>query len=222
MNKVLFQNEGRNGCDALAYEIFLQDAGLNRKGKKFECMKEDALRTRSVIEDRIDLRAAYVHYDKIALAGDTVNIDGVSLKCRGLSQIAPESVKGAYIYALSAGDFSCAESSVMEQLYADLWGSAFTEAVRILLKDRMEREAKLSDSFGPGYYGMDVREMNKLARLIDLRELGIEARENGILLPLKSCAGFYLSVTEDYVPLNQECINCHGNQTSCNLCHVHR
>ena len=79
----------------------------------------------------------------------------------------------------------------------------------------------LSDSFGPGFYGMDVSEMGSLTSLLNLDELDIEIRNSRIMLPLKSCAGFYFSVDERYRKLDQACENCLGTHRSCKLCQVY-
>lgn len=141
--------------------------------------------------------------------------------CNAFEMIDPSTVKGVYLYALSVGDFGYPEEPIMDQLYADIWGSSFTDAARILIKKQIEEESKLSDSFGPGFYGMDVSEMSKLASILSFDKLEMELKNSRILLPLKSCAGLYFAVTDDYRKMNSECESCRGSHKSCVLCHVH-
>lgn len=211
----------RNECNDLASEIFMRTSGINREGRKFERMKKDAFRMRKMIEERVKIRVAYAYYDDVVFSGRQAKIGEETFHCSAFEQVDPQAVKGAYIYALSVGDFGLPEEPIMDQLYADIWGSAFTDAARLLLKRELEKEARLSDSFGPGFYGMDVSEMQQLASLLSFEELDIELRNSRIIVPLKSCAGLYFSVTDDYRELNQECENCRGTHTSCKLCQVH-
>lgn len=208
-------------CSKLAYEIFMNTSGVNKEGRKFERMRKDAFRMRQVIEDRIKIRAAYSYYEDIALCGQELTIDGRSFKCRAFDQIDPDTVMGVYVYALSVGDFGFPEEPILDQLYADIWGSAFTDAARLLMKKNIENKVMLSDSFGPGFYGMDVSEMGTLTSLLNFDELDIEVRNGTIMLPLKSCAGLYFRVNEGYSKLNRACENCLGTHTSCKLCQVY-
>lgn len=207
-------------CNELAYEIFMKTSGINKEGRKFRRMQEAAMRMRDQIEDNVQIRAAYVYYEDVRLEGDTALIGGQSFRCNAFQQVDPGVVKGAYIYALSAGDYGFPEENIMDQLYADIWGTAFTDAARLLLQERLGQAARLSDSFGPGFYGMDVSAMEQVAALIDFKALDIELRSSRVLLPLKSCAGLYFSVSDDYREINRSCQDCLGTYTSCQLCQI--
>lgn len=213
-------NVNRKDCNDLAHRIFMEISGIDRQGRKFEKMQEDAFRMRKLIEERIKIRVAYSFYEQAELTDRTAVIEGTELSCTAFQQVEPEAVEGVYIYALSVGDFGLPEDPIMDQLYADLWGTAFTDAARLLLKAELEKEVKLSDSFGPGLYGMDITEMEKLAQLISFEDLNIELRNSSVILPLKSCAGLYFKVNEHYTKISQECQNCRGTRTSCKLCQI--
>lgn len=208
-------------CSRRAFEIFMKTSGIDREGRKFERMRADAFRMRKFIEERIHIRAAWEYFNDVKISGQYAEFGGQRFKCSAFDQIENRTVKGVYVYALSVGDFGFPEEPILDQLYADIWGSAFTDAARLILKEKLEMESKLSDSFGPGFYGMDVSEMGSLTSLLNLEELDIEIRNSRIMLPLKSCAGFYFDVNEDYRKLNQACENCLGTHTSCKLCQVY-
>ena len=108
----------------------------------------------------------------------------------------------------------------MDQLLADMWGTAFADAARKYCRLALEKEADLSDEFGPGFYGMDLRQMKDLAKLADPSLIGIEVRENGILVPLKSCGGLYLDVGEGYAALDKACAECRGAAAGCGFCSI--
>lgn len=214
-------NVNRKECNDLAHKIFMQVSGINREGRKFDRMKQDAFRMREAIADNVKIRAAYAYYDDVTLKDRQAVVGGKTLYCSAFEQVSQDSVNGAYIYALSVGDFGLPEEPIMDQLYADIWGTAFTDAVRLLMKKELEQESKLSDSFGPGFYGMDVSDMETLSSLLSFDDLEIELRHSRIIVPLKSCAGMYFSVNDNYEYLKQECENCRGTHTSCKLCQIH-
>ena len=209
-----------NECSALAYEIFMKASGIDKEGRKFIKMKESAMRMRNAINENVKIRAAYVYCDDVKLENNTAVIGNQKFMCSAFEQIDPKTVNGAYIYALSAGDFSLPEENIMDQLFADIWGTAFTDAARMLLKEKMQNNSRLSDSFGPGFYGMDVKEISKLAQIVDFDSLDIELRDSRIMLPLKSCAGLYFSVDEKYKELHESCQECRGTYSSCQLCQI--
>ncbi|MEG0830068.1 MAG: hypothetical protein RSD88_02875 [Anaerovoracaceae bacterium] len=217
MNTQIY-NVNNEDCNELAQELFLQISGINKEGRKFERMNKEAFIMRKKIEEHIKMRAAYSYIQDVKLEGRTAIIAGEAFYCNAFEKIRPDTVKGAYIYALSAGDFSLPEDPIMNQLYADIWGTAFTDAVRLLLKKDLEKRSKLSDSFGPGFYGMDVAEMVKMTNLINFDQLEMELRSSSIILPLKSCTGLYFHVTDQYEYMNQACEACRGSASSCKLC----
>ncbi len=210
-------------CNELALRIFTANSGINKEGRKFERMRKDAFRMREMIEDKIDLHAEAIYYtaDEMELSGQTLEIAGTGLSCRAFEQISPDAVEGVYLYACCAGDYYLEDEPIMDQLYADIWGTAFTDAVRLLIKKELEKDAALSDSFGPGFYGMELTELEKLAQLLDFDALGIEVRNSCVMVPVKSCAGIYFQTNENYRKMNRACESCYGTHTSCKLCMVH-
>lgn len=207
-------------CSQLAYEIFMKASGIDKEGQKFRRMKDTAFRMRDAVNDRVEIRGAYVFCDDVKLEGNTAVIGGQMFKCPAFEQIDPKIVKGAYIYVLSAGDFSLPEENIIDQLFADIWGTAFTDAARLILKKRLEDKAELSDSFGPGFYGMDVSDMFKVSQLIDFKTLDIELKDSRVMVPLKSCAGMYFAVSDEYKKMKSGCLECRGTYSSCKLCGI--
>ena len=212
----------RNECDRLAEKIFIESAGINKEGIKFERMREDAYEIRDVIDSNIKPQAEYVllKKDEISLKGNVLELENNEIICPAFNQINPENVKGVYVYGVTAGDFDFPNMPILKRLYADIWGSAYTDAVRILMKNDFKQSTGISDSFGPGFYGMKVDYMKVFAQLVDIDKLGIELRKNTILVPVKSCVGMYFAVNEKYRPIRNECKECMGNHRTCKLCMI--
>lgn len=214
-------------CDRLAHEIFIEAAGIDRSGKKYERMRDAAFQIWEKIQPDVSGHLVCKYYEDVFLTGKTAVIDQQILTCNVFEQIENAAVEGVYVYAVCAGDFALPDEKIMNQLYADLWGTAFADAVRFLMERELENHAKcnyatLSDGFGPGFYGMDIAELSKFDKLLDFGSIGISLRNSSIMIPVKSCAGLFFQVNERYQRLDAACENCIGNVSSCQLCQVNR
>lgn len=172
---------------------------------------------------KIQPRGQYVYYsaDEIHIEQDTLTVGGENLRCKAFEQIRSSSVKGLSVYACSVGDCSLPKERALNQVYADIWGTALVDAARCLMKRELGKNGPLSDSFGPGFYGMGMEEIHGIKNLLDFDQLGIEVKESGALVPVKSCAGLYFHVNSQYKPLGGACASCRGNARSCLSCQFH-
>jgi hypothetical protein len=207
-------------CDALADEYFMATSGIDRPGPKYERMRKEAFEIRERIRSRVNVKAIYSYYDMPALSGSTATIDGVVFHCNAFEQMNPESIQGVYVHLLTAGEYHLDGEPIMNQLFADIWGTAFTEAGRMRLEEMLEGQGALSDGFGPGFYGMESIQMKELTTLLDGAAIGVETRATGILLPLKSCGGMTFRVDDSYIRLSTECADCRGNKSGCAFCNI--
>ncbi|MGN1389319.1 MAG: hypothetical protein ACI4WR_06695, partial [Bulleidia sp.] len=172
-----------------AKQLFIKMSGLAKEGKKYDLMRRRAAEVRGEIGIRIDTKAIYSYFgrDRISKQGRTISIDGTSLRCNAFEQIGEEQILGAYVYFIHAGDYYLENEVIMNQLLADMWGTAFVDAIRAYFQRHLQQYASLSNEFGPGFFGMDVRQMKELTKLADPAKIGMEVRNTGILLPVKSC-----------------------------------
>lgn len=207
-------------CDELADQYFMATSGIDRPGPKYERMRKEAFEIRDRIRQRVNIKAIYSYYDMPALSGPTATIDGVVFHCNAFEQMNASAVQGVYVHLLTAGEYYLDGEPIMNQLFADIWGTAFTEAGRMKLEELFEGEGILSDGFGPGFYGMESVQMKELTTLLDGAAIGVETRATGILLPLKSCGGMTFRVDDSYVRLSTECADCRGNKSGCSFCNI--
>lgn len=213
----------RDKCSRVAAEIFLGIAKLNEDDPRNEAIRKRAAEIREILEDRISLKAVLSYFDAVDLEGRDLKIGDILLNCNGFEQIDPKTVKGAYVYMLTAGDFALEGYPALDQFLADLWGTAFTDAGRLALKEAIEADAanwglKISDGFGPGFYGMKLEQMKTIAELASNEAVDIEVSGDGTLKPEKSCGGVVLAVEDDYCLLQGECLYCSGNESGCQYC----
>ena len=234
-------------CDRRAEELFLRRAGLfSTESGKHRRMREEAFCVRESLKDSIKPKAVYSFCENFQLKGKILIIEfdygyaeGAeseakikekqrAVSCNAFEQIDPSSVKGIYLYGVTAGEieegdrYSQLSESLSWQLYRDMWGTAYVDAAREILTDELRGNLpeghRLSESFGPGFYGMDVAEMVKLAELTDLKSIGVKAGDSGLLMPEKSCAGIFLVAGDGYRDIDHACEACIGNKKSCRLC----
>lgn len=221
MEKRFFQPD--NGkYNELAKEYFMISSGLNREGEKFERMRSGAMEVYELIQEQVNCKGQFAYFSKDAgemvLHGDTLQISDVRLECKAFEKVDLDTVEGVYAYVCTAGEYVLQEENLLRQVYADLWGNAYTDAIRELIRQYLHMFAPLSDSFGPGFYGMPLSEMDNLSKLLDFHQVGVSVRESMVLQPSKSCAGLYFRVNSDYHKLAGQCASCRGNHTSCRLC----
>lgn len=228
MKKVFFKPE-RARAGALALRVLTERLGVDTSGAASMQMLQGAQKVRSIIYDDIKLAGECVSFKagEFTLSGSLLTAGGVTVECRAFERMEKEAVKNVYFCACTAGDFACTSEDDMEKFYADLWGGAYLDGLRILLEDELadraaEEGLTLSRSFGPGVYGMDVSETAKIAEIVDFDELGMRINSAGVMEPPKSCAGLYFAVREGFEDPGPECKDCRGNEGGCGFCLVNK
>ena len=175
--------------------------------------------------DQLDPKAIVSYYDRdqLVFSEDGLLVNGIKLESSVFGRVNPASINGVFVYFLSAGKYTAYDSApAADQLIIDLLGTAAVEAIRLYVRELFKKETFISEEFGPGLYGMDVRQMHRLNLLADASRAGIRIKESGMLVPVKSCGAFCFDVTEDYVPFHSACKSCRGSSGSCSLCLVGR
>jgi len=210
----------RNQCYDVAERLFFEMSGIDKEGPKYMRMRTDAQRMRDRVEDRICINMICNFYStsEMELTGRSLKLGGELFTCAAFEQIDPVLIKGAYLYALTAGEYDFKEETIVNRLYADFWGTAFTDAARILVSRELGKNDQVSDNFGPGFFGMNTDEMIKVDKLLDFKSIGVEFRNNKVMVPVKSCAGLFFSVTAGYEKLHSACRDCIGSVQNCKLC----
>lgn len=213
----------KDKCMPPAEKFFAGASGMSKNRKSYENLKKLSLETLDMIYDRIGIKAVFSYYEDIFFDGKKAVIGGVEFVSAAFEQLDPSRIKGAYVYMLTIGDTSLKNSPVIKQLLTDIWGTCFVDAARMILEKKISSEGNiLSDAFGPGFYGMDIRSMKEIKKLADGEKIGITLSREDLLMPEKSCAGIYFSVTEDYIKLRNECRDCKGTEKSCALCNINK
>lgn len=159
--------------------------------------------------------------------------DNVKIACDILEKLKLEQkdIISGYLYTFHAPKFSkklkkaYEKLPLLEQYYIENWLISVLDSGRdwirnyLFRKNSVRYSCYVSDSFGPGFYGMTIETLPKFFEIIDSNSVGVELTENGGLKPLKSCIGIYLVTKKDISHLmGHDCINCAGNKFGCNAC----
>lgn len=218
-----FQIEETAVCDGAEDRFFricsfdLAEAGQRK-------MEQAAFRVRTHLQERMDIRATVRFWDRPVLTDTRLQLDDVTLCCDAFSRIPAGAVKGVFAYLLTIGDTDMeGEVSIMTELYHDVWGTAYVESVMDVLRSRLlqvlpEENMHLSESFGPGYYGMAMEEGKTLFSLLGDETAGVSQKASGLLLPEKSCMGLLLVYDRPGIRMPLACEKCLGSRGSCQFC----
>jgi len=208
--------------DEKATEYFIKICGFYRDMKKYRSHLDKALQVRDKLGDRISPKAVLSFFDKPLFDGKNLLINNVKFECLAFEQFDPQDLLGIYAYILSAGEFSFESGTMAEAFYADCWGTAYLDAGRDVLRQYIKNlyhtsDVFVSDSFGPGYYGMQVSNLPNFFKILDASKIGVTLYGEQLMVPLKTCAGFYM-VSKKEMNLGRDCANCIGNQRGCQFC----
>ena len=230
MNNQVYHLDRRK-ADSYAEEYFLTICGLkNREGGKYKRMLDQGMSIRSRVRDGIDLKAVVSCYGREILSGNKATIGTTEFICNGFQQLDHEKIQRIYAYILTAGNFELDDNEpVIDQLYADIWGTSYTDAGLEVLKEQLQevcnstcegQDAVILDAFGPGFYGMDVEQVGKFFEILDGTLIGVKARTNSLMLPLKSCAGFIIAADRGTSLPSKDCKSCRSDHSGCEFCHA--
>lgn len=185
------------------YEMFLQNSSLNILLQPFsgKCVKETGF----------------------------VFPSGITIPCHILEklQLTEKDIVSGYFYTFHAPEISTDPDklSLLEQCYLESWLIASIDAGRdwiqsYLFRKHNVRESKyVTDSFGPGYYGMPIEALSDIFQIFSGEPVGVSLLDNGNMTPLKSSIGMYLVLNKDVSHLmGHDCTSCAGSKLGCNAC----
>ncbi len=208
-----------------AKEDFVHACGLSKDNCLYEDLMDQAVTVLQNGRFGLDPASIVTSLGQSAFNDDTIAIRDTCFKCTAFEQIPKDNVLDIYAYLLTVGSCSFQEQNLMEQYYADLWGSAFLKGTRGLLRDHLAVEASLhypdsylSFSLGPGFYGMKGEKLLDMVNAMDSDLIGISVDEEGKIKPDKSCGGFFMAVRDKSKLPSEKCKNCIGREEGCLFC----
>lgn len=206
-----------------AKEFFITSCGFDMSKPRHQKMMNEALEVLEKEKPEAELKALCTRLGKDVYSEGKVKVGDIKISCNGFSRIADENVLDVYMCVITAGDWYIENvTKARHQVYMDTWGTAFVDGTKVLfeneLKCALEEGQYLSDPFGPGYYGMPSSDTHKFASVLDMKSLGVEVRDSGIMVPLKSMAAIYLITDNENVLPPMACSECFGRLDGCRYC----
>jgi len=218
---------------ARAEKYFISICGFDFIREKHRRMMADALKNRIEGVKGVNIRALISSFDSEVFRDNKIVIGETEFNCNAFEQISPENIVEIYGYIITAGELIYSDDdNILKQLYSDIWGTAYTDAGREMLEEFLEGDAKkqlkgesknnifLTNSFGPGFYGMETSQIKDFFKILQADKIGVEVRDTGVMVPLKTCTGFYMVVNDKHCIPNPNCQKCSSNHKSCEFCGV--
>ena len=220
-NRVLELDKGKG--KERAKEYFMKICGFDKNKRIPQKRIEEGLCALEDIYENIHIQVILSEYGKSCIRKEEINLDGIVFKCKALSRVRPEDFVKLYVYMLTVGDIHNRNAKILWQVYYDIWLTAFVNTGRDLLlsyiKGIQDTPASfVSGSFGPGFYGMPVSELDKFFQVMNAGEIGIKNLNKHFMVPAKSHAGFYVVTANKEVLLEKDCENCASSGKTCYYC----
>ncbi len=211
-------------ADKIAETYFTLMCGFDRPGEKFKGMLKEGLVIRDKMAGSFQIRAVVSSFGPEAVHARTIEVGGLTFTCNAISQLELGAISEIHAFILTIGRLDFDSPSVIDLFYADTWGTAYVDAGRDLIREWIQEQIPpdenkiVSDSFGPGYYGMDLSQLQYFYKLLDADKIGVELNGNSMMLPQKSCAGFFFSMSGDSKLPSDDCKSCLAEKAGCNFC----
>lgn len=220
---------------ARAEKNFIDSCGLDLNREKHRRMMEEGLNARTQGLEGVHIRALISSFEPEVFRDHRITIGDVEFTCKAFDQMAKENILKIYAYVITAGEIIYSDDdNILKQLYSDIWGTAYTDAGRAMLEEFLKSDAEknypgqiektifLTNSFGPGFYGMMTSQTKEFCNILDTEKIGIEIRDSGIMVPLKTCAGIYMLVNDEKCIPHPDCQQCIGNPKGCKFCRIRK
>jgi hypothetical protein len=214
-NELIEINKDR--LDAKALQYFNKMCGYTNKEQESDLQKE-GIQCLGKIKNHIHIRALVSYYDSLVIHDSSLVADDVILTCMIFEQLEKEAVIGAYFYVITIEDINISSNDLLEQYYYNIWETAYLDAARDYLKELLgDEDSFLMESLGPGYYGMDIVEIDKFFKILDTSIIQVYLKENKTITPMKTNVGLYLK-TNNEITLTKACGTCLGSKSGCSFC----
>lgn len=212
-----------------AYEYLSSYAGfskLEQDGKTEELRMQES-EAKMVYQN--EFAKSFLHigirpFDRSCVQDGYFQFGDQKIDCTVLHRIAKSNVLGGYFAAFHAPINEKMEQSLLSQYYIENWQNALLDACRDWTRDYIQRRESVrspryvTDSFGPGFYGMSIDYLADFVALSNAGAAGITLSKEGHMLPAKSIVAIYLVLQKPLDFVIEDCSSCIGGETGCGNC----
>ncbi len=208
--------------DHLAEEFYMKMPGNTSEGMN---LAKQYCKGMSIRYSTIFLTDDDVKQKQCYLREDSLYTYSYNFSCIGFKQIVESSMIGAGFY-LMVSDECEPTGQLLDDYYNHMWQTAYMDAARAYIKSSLEsfwieqsnevRPIKITNSYGPGFYGMGTGEIQKFYTFLGGSDIGVSI--NGHMLnPAKSCTGVFLVIEAGMYQHALPCETC-AMDGQCELC----
>ncbi|MEI8217115.1 MAG: hypothetical protein WCF96_08445 [Eubacteriales bacterium] len=231
MENIVFRY-GEDQLSATAQGYFEGMCGVCKDNNKAKAMAKQALELKNKIFDRIDVRGIYSIYSGDSLESGKLTIEGMDFSFAGISLLAKESTYRIIPFILTSGNYEMEETnSILDQFYADTYGTAYVDAARDELKKNLlknakkdlagiEKELYISDSIGPGFYGMANSMVENFFKILNYKKINVSMNSYNVIIPVKSCVGLFIITDDEKMLPHYDCMSCSTKTKNCRFCRL--
>jgi len=211
----------------LAEKNFTDMCGYNRRKPVSQKIIEQSLRSLNDVYHQLEIKVIISEYEKTCVDGINMLLDGKLFNCNALAQLPAEEIERIYIYLLTVGELNVSEASVLNQVYYDMWQNAYMDAGQEILRQYLQGlscniDRNVSDNFGPGFFGMDISQLEQFFAILDGEKICLKLLNSGFMSPSKSYAGFFLVTNSKQNFVGNDCGNCLSSGKTCMYCKAGR
>jgi len=211
----------------LAEKNFTDMCGYNRRKPVSQKIIEQSLRSLNDVYHQLEIKVIISEYEKTCVDGINMLLDGKLFNCNALAQLPAEEIERIYIYLLTVGELNVSEASVLNQVYYDMWQNAYMDAGQEILRQYLQGlscniDRNVSDNFGPGFFGMDISQLEQFFAILDGEKICLKLLDSGFMSPSKSYAGFFLVTNSKQNFVGNDCGNCLSSGKTCMYCKAGR
>ena len=174
------------------------------------------------IQAGVDLSALVYGTDNFSIEEETLKLEDIVLHAKIFRSFKRADIEKVFLFAATAGNFEY-DRDPMFDVYADLWGTAYVDALLELLVQEIQRVEPPSEGFnltrpfGPGFYGMPLSEVKTFFEALPIQKIGITLRGT-LMIPLKSYVGLIFSLRSGLRLGTCDCWDCIGSADGCAYC----
>ncbi|MDO0822099.1 vitamin B12 dependent methionine synthase [Desulfosporosinus nitroreducens] len=211
----------------VAEKNFTDMCGYNRGKPVPQKIIERSLRSLNDVYHQLEIKALISEYEKTCVDGINMLLNGKLFTCNALAQIPTEEIERIYIYLLTVGELNLSEASILNQVYYDMWQNAYMDAGQEILRQYLQglscnTDRYVSDNFGPGFFGMDISQLEQFFAILDGEKISLKLLDSGFMSPTKSYAGFFLVTNSKQNFVGNDCENCLSSGKTCMYCKAGR
>lgn len=205
---------------------FLKMCGFHKNAKQNKERIREAKLLRERTKERFLPEFWVSFYDSSVVKKDSFLFGEIRIPCKILSTLPKEEIVGVFLYAMGIREPRQKREDFLEQFYEDTWMTALLDGGRDWMKEAIRQKVEqenpgkkifMTESFGPGYYGMGMEALKDLVALLPMEKVPVTWKKN-TLYPPKSNIGIYLALSKEVRLPKTDCANCLSTGETCEFC----